>query len=158
MFIPAARLAVVVALAIPATASAAGESSITSAPPQFSNQTQATFTFASTEGDDVFECRFNPAAEFVACPSPYTTPDLPDGQHTLTVRANDPPGASGSPETTPSTYTWTIDLTPPNTALSEKPAAKTSDKNAKFVFSSSDPSATFLCSLNGVNPTPCTSP
>src|SRR3712207_3309228 len=94
MFTFTARLAAVVALfALPAAAhAAAGESSITSAPPQFTNETQATFSFASTDNGDGFQCKLDSTRSFSDCPSPYTTPVLSEGTHTLEVRAADPPG------------------------------------------------------------------
>lgn len=158
MFIPTTRLAIVLAtLALPATASAHGESSIVSGPPQSTNDTQAKFTFTSTHADDVFQCKLDGAPSFSACPNPYTTPELDEGPHTLVVRTAAPGGTHGWEET-PTTHTWTVDLNPPNTKLLEKPAPSTSETSAKFVFESNDASATFLCSLNGASPQPCTSP
>jgi hypothetical protein len=66
--------------------------------------------------------------------------------------------ASRNTVTTPATYTWKIDLTPPITVVTEKPPPLTNSTTATFAFSSPDQTATFLCSLNGAAAVPCKSP
>lgn len=50
------------------------------------------------------------------------------------------------------------DTTPPETAITKKPAKKSKSKKATFEFSSSEPNSTFKCSLDGVVFESCTSP
>lgn len=56
-----------------------------------------------------FECQVD-AAAFAPCTSPYTTPELPLGAHTFTVKALDP---GGNADATPETRSFTI--VPPDT-------------------------------------------
>jgi hypothetical protein len=101
-----------VALALPRTAFAVGESTITSGPPTTTSSTSATFAFTSSERDDTFECRLD-GGSFAACTSPRTLDALAEGTHTFSVRAKDAAGAGpGDTEDPPTTYTWTVDTTP----------------------------------------------
>lgn len=62
------------------------------------------YTFSSSETGSTFECRVD-AAAFAACTSPYTSPSLAEGPHTIEVRAVD---AAGNPDETPATRSITI--------------------------------------------------
>ena len=55
------------------------------------------------------------------------------------------------------TATFT-DTTPPVTTITGNPTDPSSDSAPRFTFTSSEANSTFLCSLNGATPTPCTSP
>lgn len=122
-----------------------------SKPPDQTNLTSATFTFHSTDGAAAFECTLDHGTPG-SCSSPYTVSDLAEGVHTLSV-AEETAGA-----TQPATDTWTVDLTPPTTDVTSKPAPLTNSRTATFTFDSPDPTATFRCSLNGAAPQPCVSP
>lgn len=65
-----------------------------------------TFTFGVTgeTGPVTYECNLDDAG-FVPCTPTFTTPALGSGPHTLEVQATD---AAGNTDTTPATYTWTI--------------------------------------------------
>jgi hypothetical protein len=58
----------------------------------------------------------------------------------------------------PTVYTWTVDLTPPTTQITGKPAALSNATTSTFSFASPDATATFRCTLNGGTPAACTSP
>jgi hypothetical protein len=78
---------------------------ITSGPPPGPGSDRTpTFTFDSTEPGSRFECSID-GGPFVPCTSPFTTPELSGGPHTLAVRAID---ASGNPDPTPTVYTFDI--------------------------------------------------
>ena len=77
---------------------------ITSGPPSFGSDRTPTFTFNSTEAGSRFECSID-GGPFVPCTSPFTTPELSGGPHTLAVRAID---ASGNADPTPTVYSFTI--------------------------------------------------
>jgi hypothetical protein len=62
------------------------------------------FTFQSTENPVTYECKLD-SGNWGPCKASYTTSDLVDGTHTLSVRAID---AAGNVDTTPATYTWTV--------------------------------------------------
>ena len=120
-------------------------------PAMDTNQTSATFRFHDTSGLVSFNCKLDSAAAS-ACTSPVTVSNLSEGTHTFAVQA------IGTGASAPSTYTWTVDLTPPTTQVTAHPPALTNSKTATFTFTSPDATATFRCSLNGAAPQGCTSP
>ncbi len=50
------------------------------------------------------------------------------------------------------------DSKPPRTRITTRPANVIHKPKARYAFSSSEPGSTFLCSLDGVAPSPCSSP
>ncbi|MDQ4121863.1 MAG: FG-GAP-like repeat-containing protein, partial [Acidobacteriota bacterium] len=82
------------------------DTTITSNPPNPSNNTITTFQFSGTDevGVNAFECSLDNAA-FSACSSPLTLNNLSFGSHTFAVRAKD---VAGNLDPTPATYTWTV--------------------------------------------------
>ena len=69
---------------------------ITSAPPASSTATTATVGFGSPDADaTAFQCSVDGGA-FAACTSPFTTPALPVGPHTVDVKATDDLGNTGA--------------------------------------------------------------
>ena len=58
----------------------------------------------------------------------------------------------------PATHTWTIDTSAPDAAITNGPANPTSSTNASFSFSSTDPTATFECQLDGGGFSACPDP
>ncbi|WP_158617679.1 Ig-like domain-containing protein [Corallococcus sp. CA049B] len=92
---------------------------ITSQPPLASNSPSATFTFQGTDADVAgFVCTLD--ATSVACASPYTATGLDEGSHTFTVAAID---SAGNVDPTPASYTWTVDLTPPDAPVVLQPTS-----------------------------------
>jgi len=71
------------------------------------------------------------------------------------VRARD---AVGNYDPTPATWTWTVDLTPPQTTITSGPSGMVAIASAAFTFVSSDAGSTFACSLDGAPFSGCTSP
>ena len=75
------------------------------------------------------------------------------GNHTFNVKATD---GAGNTDATPASFTWTI---LPNTFINNGPAADggaTNSTSATFTFTSTDPTATFGCSLDNAAFTACT--
>jgi hypothetical protein len=70
--------------------------------------------FAAVEGVR-FECALDHAS-FTSCVPPVTYTSLPEGRHDFAVRAVD---AAGNMDQTPAAATWTIDVTPPETTITE---------------------------------------
>ncbi len=145
--------AVVVTLALgaiwPAVAAAAVLFDAT--PAMDTNQTSATFRFHDSSGPASFDCKLD-SGSFTACRSPVSLSSLSEGAHAFSVEAV----ATGASQ--PSTYNWTVDLTPPTTQVTGHPPALTNSTTATFTFTSPDATATFRCSLNGAAPQACTSP
>ncbi|OJT25163.1 hypothetical protein BO221_12375 [Archangium sp. Cb G35] len=126
---------------------------IVSGPPSLSNSSSATFDFSSEAGA-TFMCRLDDALTFTPCSDPETFAALGDGEHRLEVSAVD---AAGNMDITPAVYTWTVDLTPPDTTIVSGPPARTNATSATFDFSS-ETGATFECSLDGAPFTACADP
>jgi Bacterial Ig domain/Beta-propeller repeat/Thrombospondin type 3 repeat len=133
---------------------AAPNTTITSSPSAVTNSGSASFGFASTESGSTFACRIDGAA-FTGCTSPANYSGLAAGSHTFQVRATDP---AGNTDSTPASFTWTVDTIPPDTTITSGPAAVTNKTNASFKFSATEKESAFACSLDGGAFTACTSP
>ena len=157
------------------------ETTIAASPATFATATPS-FEFSSDTGS-TFQCGVDGGA-FAACSSPLTTASLPDGAHTLAVRATDP---ARQVESTPATRNFAIDTsTPPpgdgggggggdggggdgggsggtadtdspETKIDSGPKAKRSGK-ATFEFSSDESGSTFECKLDKAAFERCSSP
>ena len=101
-------------------------------PPNPTNSTSASFTFADSEAGVTFACRLD-ASGFPPCPNPasYAGP-LADGEHTLRARAVDAAGNVSAP----SSYTWTIDTVPPAVPTIGAHADVIATSTTTFTFSS----------------------
>ena len=139
------------------------ETTINSAPPSDTKSRRAEFTFSS-EGAKSYECELKapgtpPGHPFKACRSPTVYEGLVDGSYTFSVYAV---YSSRIVDLSPAEHTWTVDNVPPgDTVISSAPDAKSTLRNAEFVFSAEGASQ-YECALNkpGVSPsfTGCNSP
>lgn len=125
---------------------------LTDKPAPVTNRTSANFSFSSNKPGSSFECALD-SSGFAACTSPVVYADLGSGSHTFAVRASQL-GNTG-PATT---YTWTIDTTPPDTSVASGPPADATIASASFTFTSSETGSSFVCSLDATGFAPCTSP
>ena len=137
---------------------------IESGPPaEISSELPSLFTFSSNEPGAMFECALDPLAipEFTSCAAP---PDnlaefsgLLPGDHVLLVRAVDP---SLNTDPTPAEFRWPVVGAALTTIVGNVPAdpQTTILTSATFSFSADQPSVTFMCSLDGAEFAPCTSP
>lgn len=130
----------------------APDTTITSGPTGLTNDLTPTFAFTSEAGA-AFECKLDTAA-YSACQTPFTTPTLGDGAHSVAVRAKD---AYGNVDATPATRTFTVDTTAPDTTVTTKVAKRVTKEKVKIVFSS-EAGATFECQVDGKAWKVCTSP
>jgi concanavalin A-like lectin/glucanase superfamily protein len=121
-----------------------------------SPSTTATFTFFSPDAGAgaTFQCALDGAA-FAACSSPSSYTGLREAAHTFAVRVRD---AVGNLDPTPATRSWTVDLTPPTTTITDGPTGTVPIASASISFSSNEAGSTFGCSLDGGSFAPCTSP
>ena len=85
-------------------------------------------TFSSNETGSTFECRID-SGSWSSCTSPDTLSALGAGSHTFDVRATD---TAGNTDATPASFTWTIDLTAPNTTIDSTPNDPTNDTTPTF--------------------------
>ena len=109
---------------------------ITKHPNAYTRETQSEFQFIGVDaGIELtrYECQIN-SQTWQPCKSPYTTPNLNKGVQTFRVRTFDLAGNVSSP----SVYTWVIDLTSPHLQLIEMPPALTNKRNAAFDLLATD--------------------
>jgi hypothetical protein len=134
------------------TDTAAPETTITSAPAEFTNRKASVFEFVADEEDVLFECSVDSETP-AECDSPFTRA-LEDGPHTFSVRAVD---VNGNGDDTPAEHLWTIDTVAPNTTLTEAPPAADNSTIVHFAFEASEKNVTFDCALDGAEFTACES-
>lgn len=129
-------------------------------PDSLSTSTSATFTFS---GDDSpgsvvgYECRLD-GGSYAACTSPHTYTGLAEGDHTFFVRAVD---WNDLRDSTPASYTWTVDTVAPNTEILSSPGDVFPSADATFEFAGADGGsgiASFECSIDDGSFAACTSP
>ncbi len=127
----------------------------TSTPANPSTSTSATFGFADSQAGLSFECSLD-AAPFAACTSPKTyAGPLVQASHTFNVRARNGIGNLS----TPATYTWRIDRTPPPApTITAKPADPTNQSGASFAFTDTEAGVSYLCQRDGAAFAACISP
>jgi hypothetical protein len=87
-------------------------------PPAHTSSTSATFDLGSNEAGSTFACSLD-AGAYAACSTPKTYTGLADGTHTLSLRATDP---AGNVDTSPASYSWSIDNVAPSTPNLVSPA------------------------------------
>jgi parallel beta-helix repeat protein len=121
-------------------------------PPALTASQSASLSFTSESGA-TFECSLD-GADFEACESPAQYGALALGEHDFRVRAVD---AAGNRDGTPASYGWTV-AEPPETTIDLGPASDSTATTATFEFSSSQPDASFECSLDGGAFAACSSP
>jgi hypothetical protein len=81
------------------------ETEITAGPSGPTTDHTPTFVFSAGEPGSRFECSID-GGPFVPCNSPFTTPELTAGRHTLAVRAVD---AAGNADPTPSVFEFEVE-------------------------------------------------
>lgn len=124
---------------------------IMAAPTDPTTDSNATFSFVDSATNVVFQCRLD-GASYSTCTSPQTYSGLAYGSHTFRVTASNSSGTSAA-----TTFSWTISRADAPT-LTGFPPNPTTSPSAAFAFSNSDPTATFMCRLDGAKWATCTSP
>jgi hypothetical protein len=103
----------------------APDTTITTKPDAATKQTTASFTFSSTESGSTFEVSLDGGA-YVAASASLNLTSVPEGEHTLSVRAID---AAKNVDATPATASWRVDLTAPTAQVLFPPAHSYTDAN-----------------------------
>jgi len=125
-----------------------------SEPPAHSNSTSTSFDFSATEAGSTFKCSFD-GAPYATCTTPVSYTALTEATHTFSVQSTD---LAGNTDASAATFTWTVDVTPPDTSIGPtEPAAVSTSSSATFDFSATE-SSTFECSRDGSAWSACTSP
>ena len=99
-----------------------------------------------------FECRLD-SATFTPCTSPLSLSGLAEGQRRFEVRYHPDGDAAGAA----ASRSWTVDTIAPVAAFDAAPAGDGNPVEATIEFHADEP-ATFLCSLDGADPSGCASP
>src|SRR5262249_38502449 len=116
---------------------------LTAKPPAMGHSGQVQFSFSSTIAGATFVCSLDGEA-FAACTSPVTR-TVGEGQHTFRVAA-----VVGSlQDDTPDTWTFSVDLTPPDTMITGGPSGSVNNSEAAFTFTSTETGSTFECGFDG---------
>jgi hypothetical protein len=129
------------------------ETEIDSGPEGLIGERDPIFSFGSEEGAS-FECALD-GGGYSPCTSPHTLGPLPDGPHSFAVRAVD---EAGNADPSPASRSFSVDATPPETAIDSGPEGPTKDSTPSFALSSSEPGSSFECALDGGGFAPCSSP
>lgn len=119
---------------------------ITGAPVSPSSGPSATIEFTFEDaGATTTTCRLDegPAEP---CSSPWETPALSEGRHTVTVNATDAAGNSGS-----DSASFGVSFAPPETTITSGPTGTMHEGSATFSFTSSKPGSTFECRVDGAD-------
>jgi bacillolysin len=130
------------------------ETAITAGPSGPTNDPTPTFAFTSDELGSTFACRVD-TDPFRPCLSPHTTATLADGPHTFEVKAKDP---SNNEDSTPASRSFAVDTVPPDTTITSGPMGVTTNPTPMFEFTSSEPSSTFECRVDGAAFAACMTP
>ena len=130
------------------------ETSITGGPAGLTSNAAPSFSFSSTESGATYECRVDSAA-FASCVSGQSTGALSDGPHTFSVQAV---SLAGNSDPTPAEQSFTVDTTPPETAITSGPSGLINDPTPTFTFTSSEPPPNFECRVDSEAFTNCSSP
>ena len=91
---------------------------IDSGPSGPTNDPTPTFGFSADETGSSFECKVD-SGSFSPCSPPETVASLPEGNHTLSVRATDP---AGNTDSTPASRGFKVDTVAPTASVSCPPA------------------------------------
>ena len=120
----------------------ASHDEVTGHPPALTNSTTATFTFTSPDATATFRCSLN-AAPAQACTSPVVYSGLADATRSLLIQAVDP---AGNVDPTAQPIVWTVDSTPPDTAIAN-PGNVVGNDVVVFSFTSTEAGSTFQCAF-----------
>lgn len=120
------------------------------------------FTYTVDDSGAQLECRLDDQA-WAACDSPatwdaaqqtQTLRDVPDGDHTLTVRATD---SWGNSSTITRAFTVVPDTVAPTVTITSGPGTRTNVTSASFTMTVDDADATVQCRLDDAEWGACTS-
>ena len=114
-----------------------------SQPANPTNSLVAAFAFSASKAGCTFACKLD-SATYAPCASPIA-PAVAPGSHTFAVLATD---ATGNADDMAATYTWTVDVTPPDTSIVTHPANPTNSGTAAFTYASTKSPSTFTCQVD----------
>ncbi|MGH2974194.1 MAG: Ig-like domain-containing protein, partial [Solirubrobacterales bacterium] len=134
--------------------SRAPDTTITAKPVILASAATAKFEFSGDDGSgsgvESFKCRIDSSdpGDWAACVTGKEYTGFDDGSHSFEVRAVD---MAGNADTSPATYAWTVDTTPPAAQIDSGPSGLTNDATPTFAFHS-EAGASFECSIDDGTP------
>jgi len=131
------------------------ETYIDSGPSDPTNETDAVFDYRDDETTDYFMCKLNEGNWEQCDGSQKSYSGLSEGVYIFMVKSID---EAGNEDLTPAEWNWTVDLTEPDTTITDSPPNPTPDPTATFAFESSEPNSTFECNLDGLGWENCSTP
>jgi len=123
-------------------------------PKEVTSLTTAIFSFKSSEKNASFNCKVD-NEEWKTCSNPFKISSLVDGNHSFFVKSKD---KAGNVEKKAVEFKWKVDTVAPTTTLLKYPELITNNKNAKFLFKTSEKSKYSLCKLDKGKWRKCFSP
>ncbi|MGN6609330.1 MAG: hypothetical protein ACTHMS_20245 [Jatrophihabitans sp.] len=114
--------------------------------------TSVTFIFTNGQAGITYLCSVDGSAAST-CASPLTLNNLTERAHTFSVVAR-----SALATSTPASFTWSVDRTPPPAPKISSAPVNTTSTAASVAFTDSESGVTYRCSLDGTTPSACTSP
>ena len=121
-----------------------------SAPAPETQSSSASFTWHPSETiTGSYSCKLDGVAKTCSSAS-FSASGFAQGSHTFSVSGTDLSGNTGT-----SSFTWTVDTTPPDISIVKHPSAQTTSSSATFNLSTTDPTGTFLCQLDSQSQQPC---
>ncbi|HMJ72856.1 MAG TPA: hypothetical protein VK471_05755, partial [Solirubrobacterales bacterium] len=126
---------------------------IDSAPSGLIAQPYVEISFHSSSAGASFHCKLGGTA-WSSCASPAHYESLADGSYEFAVRAVE--GASVDP--TPAMASFTVEATPPQTAITSAPSGRIPTGPVSIGFTSDEPDSSFQCSIDGAPFSLCSTP
>jgi hypothetical protein len=126
---------------------------ITAAPPNPSNEVDASFVFSCGEASCTFQCELD-GTGMLPCNSPHDYLGLLTGFHVFRVQATDDAGNTGEA----TSYSWNIDLAGPQATITIAPSDPDSSTSASFEFTCNEATCDYECQIDGATFEDCTSP
>jgi hypothetical protein len=127
----------------------APQTSIDTGPPEASviANRRPSFAFSANQAAASFECSID-GGTFAGCVSPTTTNALPDGAHSISVRAI----TGGDADRTPARRAFRVDTTGPSVRIVNAPKKKVRSakrkRKVRFAFTADEAGATFRCRID----------
>ncbi len=125
---------------------------ITDHPNVNANSKDAKFGFVGNDGTGSgiykYQCKLDATVDYSDCTSPINYSNLTEGDHDFYVLAID----NANHASTPATWKWKVDVTPPKINFTKTPSNPTTDITALFQYTISENGSgvdTFKCTLDG---------
>ncbi|MBA3538838.1 MAG: hypothetical protein H0T79_04360, partial [Deltaproteobacteria bacterium] len=125
---------------------------ITAAPSSLTNDATPSVSFTFAGAPSSVQCRVD-AGTFTTCTSPFTSPALADGTHTITVRVTD-----AATNTASAAVTFDLDATAPVITITSAPPAQTNDSTPSVAFTIGGAPVLIECQVDSGGFAACTSP